>query len=378
MKGETAVENCQIDTSSSSGLRIILPKCLAFESLGPNWQLVHEAIKKDKSGNIELAGEYLEFCDSAGISFLTQIDMHAQKLGKTVSFSHISESISNRIREFREFSGKDWKRRDEDPAGTIKSTGITLVHLWKDIKSQVEFLGELVVQTLVMLRHPGKIPWREIITISERVGARALGIVSLISFLIGLIMAFQSAIPMKQFGAELFVADLVGISLVRELGPLMTAILLAGRTGAAFAAELGTMKVNEEIDALTTMGLKPVRFLVVSRVLATVIMTPILTAYANFMGLVGGGIVFCSFGFPLITYLHELDLAVKVMDFTGGMIKSFVFGFIVAAIGCLRGLQTKSGASAVGQSTTSAVVSGIILIVVADGIFSVLYYYLEI
>ena len=186
----------------------------------------------------------------------------------------------------------------------------------------------------------------------------------------GLIMAFQAAIPLRQFGAELFVANLIGLSMLRELGPLMTAIILAGRSGSAFAAELGTMKVREEIDALKTMGLDPVRFLVVSRVVAAVFMTPLLTIFADLLGLIGGSVVMLSLGFPLITYFHQVQYAVTYGSLVGGLVKAFVFGILVAGIGCLRGLQTQTGATAVGESTTRAVVSGIILITITDGIFS--------
>ena len=162
-------------------------------------------------------------------------------------------------------------------------------------------------------------------------------------------MAFQAAIPMRQFGAEIFVANLIGLSMLRELGPLMTAIILAGRSGSAFAAELGTMKVNEEIDALTTMGIDPVHFLVVPRVISAVLMTPLLALFSDLLGLIGGAVVLLSLGFPLITYINQVLSAVAFGDLLGGLVKSFVFGILVAGIGCLRGLQTKTGASAVGE-----------------------------
>jgi phospholipid/cholesterol/gamma-HCH transport system permease protein len=214
--------------------------------------------------------------------------------------------------------------------------------------------------------------------VAEAAGVDALPIVALISFLMGLIMAFQAAVPLRQFGAEIFVANLIGLSMLRELGPLMTAIILAGRSGSAFAAELGTMKVRDEIDALKTMGLDPVRFLVVTRVVAAVAMTPLLTIFADLLGLIGGAVVMRSLGFPLITYFNQIQYAVTYGSLVGGLVKAFVFGILVAAIGCLRGLQTRTGATGVGESTTSAVVSGIILIAIADGIFSVIYYYLNV
>ena len=179
------------------------------------------------------------------------------------------------------------------------------------------------------------------------------------------------AVPMKRFGAEIFVADLIGLSMLRELGPLMTAILLAGRSGAAFAAEIGTMRVHQAIDALTTMGLDPVRFGVTPRVIAALLMTPLLVLFANLVGLIGGAMTMQSFSIPIVTFLKEVDSAVTMTDFLAGFVKSFVFAMLVAGIGCLRGLQTGAGASAVGDSATKAVVSGIILLVVVDGIFAV-------
>ena len=203
-------------------------------------------------------------------------------------------------------------------------------------------------------------------------------IITLIGFLMGLILAFQATIPLKRFGAELFVAQLVSLSLLRELGPLMTAVILAGRSASAFAAELGTMKINEEINALNTMGIDPVKFLVLPRAIAAVLMSPFLCIYFIVIGLVGGGVVVMSLGFSLGTYLSQIRASVTYLDLIGGLFKSFVFGILVIGIGCLRGLQTTSGASAVGDSTTRAVVSGIILIAIADGIFSLVYYALGI
>jgi phospholipid/cholesterol/gamma-HCH transport system permease protein len=210
------------------------------------------------------------------------------------------------------------------------------------------------------------------------VGVNALPIVALISFLLGIILAFQAAVPMRQFGAELFVADLVGLSILRELGPLMTAILLAGRSGAAFAAEIGTMKVNEELNALTTMGLDPVRFLVVTRILAALFMMPLLTMFADLIGILGGALTMISFNIPISSFLHEVDSLVDVKDLLAGLAKVPVYAILIAGIGCLRGLQTQTGASAVGISATRAVVSGIILLVIVDGIYAFVYYLLDI
>jgi phospholipid/cholesterol/gamma-HCH transport system permease protein len=202
--------------------------------------------------------------------------------------------------------------------------------------------------------------------------------VALISFIVGLVMAFQSAIPMKMFGAEIYVANLIGLAMVRELGPLMTAIVLAGRSASAFAAEIGTMKINEEIDALTIMGLEPVRFLILPRVIASTFMTPLLTVFAILVGILGGAVVILSMGHPFSAYYNQVVGFVSWGDFVGGMIKCFVFGVLIAATGCIRGYQTRQGPSAVGEAATRAVVSSIILIAVFDGIFSIIYYVLDV
>ena len=250
--------------------------------------------------------------------------------------------------------------------------------LLADVREMVGFVGTLTFELCRLALRPMSLRWKDAFWAAERAGVNALPIVALIGFLIGLIMAFQAAMPMRKFGAEIYAADLVAISTLRELGPLMTAIVLAGRSGSAFAAEIGTMKVNEEVNALTTMGLSPFRFLVLPRVVATVAMTPLLTVFTNLCGLIGGAVVLVIMGFPLVTYANQVSGAVGMADLLGGLAKAVVFGVLVAGAGCLKGLQTKTGASAVGESTTRAVVAGIVLILVSDGVFSVVYYALGI
>ncbi len=188
-----------------------------------------------------------------------------------------------------------------------------------------------------------------------------------------MIIAFESAQPLAQFGAQIYVVNMIGLVMVRELGPLLAAVLLAGRSGSAFAAEIGTMKVNEELDALQTLGLDPIRFLVIQRITAAILLTPLLTFYASFLGVVGGVLVALGLGFPLSLIFHQLTSAVHLSDVALGAAKGVVFGAIVSAVGCLRGLQTREGPSAVGVSTTRAVVTSIVLIVIADAIFSILF-----
>jgi phospholipid/cholesterol/gamma-HCH transport system permease protein len=211
----------------------------------------------------------------------------------------------------------------------------------------------------------------------ETAGANAVPIVSLVSILVGLIIAFESTQTLAKFGAQIYVVNMIGIIMVRELGPLLAAVLLAGRSGSAFAAEIGTMKVNEELDALQTLGLDPIRFLVVQRMMAAVLLTPLLAIYATFLGVTGGVLVAFSLGFKWSLIFHQLTVSLKVSDIIFGLSKGVAFGVIVSAVGCLRGLQTQEGPSAVGVSTTRAVVTSIVLIVMADAVFSVLFFVLK-
>jgi phospholipid/cholesterol/gamma-HCH transport system permease protein len=202
-------------------------------------------------------------------------------------------------------------------------------------------------------------------------------VVSLLTFLVGMVIAFESAQPLADFGAQLYVANLLGLVMTRELGPVMAAIMLAGRSGSAFAAELGTMKVNEELNALETMGLSSVQFLVVQRVVAGILLTPVLTIFAMYAGLVGGIPVLMGLGFPLRVVLHQIEISVHFGDLAEGLSKSIVFGAIVASVSCLRGLQTGEGPRAVGESTTRSVVSSILLIILADVIIAAVTYNLR-
>src|SRR5262245_54686112 len=276
--------------------------------------------------------------------------------------------------------GKLTSERPQHPKHTnlFEETGRNTVKVLHDIYYLIDFIGELSAALVRAVIHPRSVRWKDAFLAADTAGVNSLPIIALVSFLIGVIMAFESATGLKEFGAEIFVANLVALAVLKELGPLMTAVLLAGRSGSGFAVELGTMKINEEMDALSTMGLDPVRFLVVTRTLALVAITPLLTIWADFAGLAGGALVYRSFGFPLVTYIHQIQMYLHPKDLISGVVKSFVFGLVVAAVGCLRGLQTTSGPSAVGVSATRAVVSGILLIVIIDGVFSMIYFVLGI
>lgn len=349
---------------------------LDSNTTGGIWRRATAALSGAKAANAIVDATGIEYCDGAGIALLVQLRRLQSKAGGSLQIDGLRPEFANLLNDAAQGFPAEVTSEHSRAGGLAEEIGEATVEVWRDIQILVSFVGELCAGLAHAAIHPRGVRWREALRVAEAVGVNALPIVALVSFLMGLIMAFQAAIPLAQFGAQLFIANLIGLSILRELGPLMTAIILAGRSGSAFAAELGTMKVREEIDALKTMGLDPVRFLIVTRVVAAVCMTPLLTIFADLVGLMGGSVVMLSLGFPLITYFQQIQYAVTYGSLVGGLVKSLVFGILVAGIGCLRGLQTKSGATSVGESTTSAVVSGIILIAITDGIFSVVYYYL--
>src|SRR5262249_32350492 len=235
------------------------------------------------------------------------------------------------------------------------------------------FLGEGLLAFGAFLRGRAHFRVSDLLVIIQDCGPPVLGIVTLISFLIGLILAFVGAVQLQQFGASIFVANLVAIAMLREIGCIMTAIVMSGRTGAAFAAQLGTMNTNQEIDALSTMGLSPMEFLVLPRMLALIVMMPLLTVYSNVIGILGGAVVGTGMlGLGPTEYFEQTRAAAHVSDLLIGISKSVVFGVVVALAGCLRGMQSGRSAASVGLAATSAVVTSIVCLIVLDGMFAVI------
>jgi phospholipid/cholesterol/gamma-HCH transport system permease protein len=264
-------------------------------------------------------------------------------------------------------------RRTGKRADFLTMVGSESLGLWKSGGQMLEFLGQAIQSFGMLLIGRARYRRSDLVEVIFECGAAALPIVALISFLIGLILAFVGAVQLQQFGAEIYVADLVGIAMAREMGAVMTAIIMAGRTGAAFAAQLGTMQVNEEIDALSTFGLSSMEFLVLPRMIALILMMPLLCIFADLLGLLGGAVVGIGMlHISVVEYVNETLQGVSLMDFAIGIVKSSIFGVLVAVAGCLRGIQCGRSASAVGLAATSAVVTAIVFIIVTDGIFSVL------
>ncbi|MHC4864552.1 MAG: MlaE family lipid ABC transporter permease subunit [Planctomycetota bacterium] len=365
-------------TVEAGKVRLTLRGRLDAETTGRLWLQVLKKVAQTKPEKLAVDASEVDYCDGAGVAFLLELKRRQQADNGEIEIEGLKGEFAQLMTMFD--PGPPLKPEPQPPA-LVKVTediGKAVVNYGQDSRSLVSFIGELCSKLMSTLLHPRTLRWKDTFLLAEKSGADAVGIIALLGFLIGLILAFQSAVGMRKFGAEIYVADLVVVSLFRELGPLITAIILASRSGSAFAAELGTMKVNEEIDALSTMGLDPVRFLVVPRVIAAVFVMPLLTMFNLLLGLIGCGLVMVSIGFPPITYFNQIQEAAGLMDLFGGLVKTFVFGAMIGGIGCLRGLQTGTGASAVGDSATRAVVSSIIAVVVADGVFAVIYYFLGI
>jgi len=312
--------------------------------------------------------------DTSLVTFLLQVLADCQRRSIAVDQSGLPEGVQRLLRLATAVPERKGAKRTAKKESWLSQFGTLIIHSLSGGRDMVAFLGEVFITFLKAVRGKARFRRTDFTLIIQECGPQALPIITLISFLVGLILAFVGAVQLLQFGAQIYVANLVGLGMAREMGAMMTAIIMAGRTGAAFAAQLGTMRVNQEIDALTTMGFSPMEFLVLPRMLALMLMMPLLCLYSDLWGLLGGwfvGVTMLDLG--AVQYLKQTQEAISVMDFSVGLIKSVVFGVLVAIAGCLRGMQCGNSSSAVGLAATSAVVTGIIFIVVSDSLLTVLY-----
>jgi phospholipid/cholesterol/gamma-HCH transport system permease protein len=325
-----------------------------------------------KQVDLDLSG--VDYFDSGGGALLVRLRQQLAGQGAEVKVVKSTADIDGLLalidREPRE------PPPTPPPPGGVEYVGERVFQALAAAREFAAFTGEVALGLADAFRAPHRVRWNDTWLYMQRTGRDALPIVCLISFLMGLISAFQAAAQLTQFGAEIYVANLVGLSMTRELGPLMTAIIAAGRSGAAFAAEIGTMKVSEEVDALGAMGLDRTRFLVTPKVLALLAMLPCLTLFADLLGIIGGLFVAVfNLDLPVQVYFRQMKLYMTIGDVNTGLVKSLVFGALIAQIGCQRGFQAETGAESVGRITTSAIVSSIFAIIVADAVFTVLFYH---
>lgn len=312
--------------------------------------------------------------DGAGVALLHLLQSRLTAAGGTCELVNFPDAVTAQLAAYSRARARSGETASPPPESEnpVTRLGRQTVACCTAAGDTLAYLGEIVWTLCTLFR--GRFRRGDMLLAFLNCGVQALPVVVLIGFLLGLILAFQSAIPLKMFGGEGFVGGLVGIALVRELGLILTAILMAGRTGSAFAAELGTMKVNEEIDALETMGIRPVRFLVVPRLLAGTAALPLLSLFASLAGLIGGWFVMAILGFSAQYYIDQLRTFVHAGDLIGSTCKAVVFGFMVSAVGCRFGLTAGRDAGAVGSATTASVVTSIILLTILEGLFSVLFY----
>ena len=358
-------------------VEVRLQGVLAFADASSFWSELRSRLTPTMSEEVRFDLSRIESIDGGAMALLVQAKWDLQTAGVRCQFVGGTGTVQA-ILALYEGDAAPTPRPPRKRASVLAQIGNATAAILAELQLVLAFLGNMVRALGGVLRQPRTGNWREIAPIMNRTGTDAIPIVVLINFLIGFAMAFQAAVQLKQFGANIYVADLVGLSITRELGPLMTAIIVCGRSGAAFAAELGTMKVSEEIDALRTMGIGPLRFLVFPRMLALFLVIPVLTLFADLVGITGGLLVgVVNLDLTITGYLNQTVRAVGVWDVFQGVIKSGVFGLAIGLISCHQGLATSGGAEGVGRRTTAAVVTSLLAIIVIDAGFTLLFFELH-
>lgn len=348
-------------------LRVELRDVWRITESRPSWPAL---IVGQEPTHVKLAWGSLGAWDSALLLFVYEVRQWCRVKNVPCDFTDLPEALQKLLRQLEVVN--ETRMPVDRSQDFLSMVGFAAQDVWAKTKEIATFVGECVISGVGLLKKPHKFRWRDCLAEMQQCGAMALPIVSLISLLTGLIMAYQSAVLMRQFGADIYVADAVGLVMVREMGAMMTAIILAGRTGAAFAATLGNMRAGEEIDALQTLGIRPVDFLVMPRLVALGVMMPLLALYANSLGILGGMAVSRGvLDIPPTAYWVETLTAIDLSDVATGLIKASGFGLLVGLAGCHSGLRAERSAGGVGRATTSAVVMGLLLIIVADALFAV-------
>jgi phospholipid/cholesterol/gamma-HCH transport system permease protein len=354
----------------TGAVSIVLEGRITAYTAGPVWQAALDTLAKNPDRPVVVEASRLEYIDDVGIALLFDLARRERPAAAKVELRNLEPRFASLVAAY---DPKDFVQppKVRERIGIFELMGRATAEQFAHAQQMLEFLRACAAAAGSALTRRGTVRWGEVLDVATEAGANAVPIVLLIGFLMGVIIAFEIGLVAQQFGAVIFVVNGVGVAMLRELGPLMTAIVFAGRTGAAFAAQIGTQKVNEEVNAITTFGLNPVQFLVLPRLIAATLMVPLLSVLADIVGIFGGALVMAGFGIGYIQFYNQLLGAVAAGDFVLGIVKAAVFGFAIAAIGCERGLATGAGATSVGLSTTSAVVTSIVSIVVIDGIFTI-------
>ena len=370
----TASGEMTIEQPSGDTLKVILSGSWKLGAELPEADKVQQMLQvRPGVRNIVFDTQQLAYWDTGLLTFLLNLRSLCSRQNIGLNSDGLPEGAKKLLELASAVPEKKDARQAEGRLSFLTHVGDETVDFFQATGELLAFIGDAVIAFLRLLRGKAQFRPADLGLILQTVGPAAVPIVSLISFLVGLILAFIGAIQLKLFGAQIYVADLVGIAMVRLMAAIMTGVVMAGRTGGAFAAQLGTMQVNQEIDALKTLGISPMEFLVLPRMLALALMMPLLCLFANFMGILGGmvvGVSMLNIGF--IQYYNETVMSVGLWNLGIGLFSGFIFGIIVALAGCMRGMQCGRSASAVGEAATSAVVTSIVGIIVSTAVITVL------
>jgi phospholipid/cholesterol/gamma-HCH transport system permease protein len=358
-------------SGASDGVRLVLEGRITAYTAAPIWRSAIDTLTRNPARPIVIDASRVEYVDDVGIALLFDLIRRDRAAGAKVEIRELAPNLAALVRDY---DPKDFvaPARVRERVGVFEHIGRVTAQQLEYAKRMGGFIAACAGAFRLALTQRGVVKWGDVVDLATEAGANAVPIVLLVGFLMGVIIAFEIGLVAQQFGAVIFVVNGVGVAMLRELGALMTAIVFAGRTGAAFAAQIGTQKVNEEVNAITTFGLDPIHFLVLPRLLASMLVVPLLTILADVVGIFGGALVMASFDVGFLQFYVQLIGAVTAWDFMLGLIKAALFGLTVAAVGCERGLSTGAGAISVGLSATSAVVTSIVLIIVIDGVIAVL------
>lgn len=367
------------DQSDCPPIEVTLGGELTVGSLPGVWKQAIDPLRRMPHGRaVRVEASELVCGDSTCFALFAEIHRIVAERGGKVNIVGLRPALQSLLESATLPDPLAPELRPPERPGWVARVGRSTYKWLVGLKAFVSFVGELCAGFVWAAVHPRQVRWRQFFVSCEKAGAAAVPVVLLLGFLIGVMLAFQSAEQTERYGVRTVVPAVVAIAVTRELGPLITMLLLAGRTASAFAAELGTMKINQELSAIQAMGLDPVRFLAVPRVLAVLVVTPLLTAFCDVAGIIGGYSVMADHGYSFVHYLVQAHNALNWPDVFGGVGKTIVCALAIGSLACLKGIRTGKAARDVGRSTTGAVVAAILATVAIDGAFSVIYYYMGI
>jgi phospholipid/cholesterol/gamma-HCH transport system permease protein len=376
-RDSSSLFSCRSQTTDSDQV-IALDGPLNAETASQAYELINLEIKGRPAKSIRLNLSGLSVLDDFGVAILAGLNRRLQSKNRSLYLEDVPQAVRTTLDyyHFDKVSQKQPVKRRRQLPNMFVAIGEACFKHGRDFMYMHSFLGSSILCLLRVIKSPRSLRWDDMLAYMQRTGVDALPIVGLISFLLGLIMAFMSSVQLQQFGANIYVASLVSLAMTRELGPIMTCIIIAGRSGSAYAAEIGSMKISEEVDALFTMGFDPHLFLVTPKLVATFLVVPILTLFSDLFAILGGMLIGISMlDLTINSYINQTIATLDLFDVFWGVGKSAVFALLISWIGCFRGFQVRGGATAVGRATTSAVVSAIFHIILADSLFAIILRY---